>query len=216
MRAIVVAGGSTDPSDADLLTDADLVIAADGGAAWLRSVGRTPDRLVGDLDSVAASLVAELERAGVPVERHPADKDASDLELALEAVVAAGAGDVTILGALGGSRIDHQLANLLLLADPAWDERGVALRVVRGPVTVRALRGPGELAIQSPPGSGVTLLPVAGDALGVTSAGLGYPLRSDSLPLGRARGLSNVVTASRASVRLEFGTLLIIEGVDLT
>lgn len=215
MRAIVAAGGSTDPADADLLTDADLVIAADGGATWLRSAGRVPDRLVGDLDSVAPSLVAELEAAGVPVERHPADKDASDLELALEAAVAAGADDVTVLGALGGARIDHELANVLLLADPAWDDLGVALRIVQGSVTVRALRGPGEQAIQAPPGCGVTLLPVTGDALGVSSTGLGYPLCNDRLRLGRARGLSNVVTGSRASVRLDAGTLLIIEGVDL-
>ncbi len=216
MRAIVVADGSTDPSDTDLLTDADLVIAADGGAAWPWSMGRAPDRLVGDLDSIAPSLVAELQAAGVPVERHPAEKDASDLELALEAAVAAGATEVTLLGALGGERIDHALANVLLLADPAWGDRGIALRIVRGPVTVRALRGPGTLSLEAPVGAGVTLLPVAGDALDVTSSGLGYPLRNDSLRLGRARGLSNVVTASGASVRLGTGALLIIEGVDLS
>lgn len=216
MRAIVVADGSIDPSDTDLLTDADLVIAADGGATWPWSVGRAPDRLVGDLDSIAPSLVAELQAAGVPVERHPAEKDASDLELALEAAVAAGATEVTLLGALGGERIDHELANVLLLADPAWGDRGVVLRIVRGAVTVRALRGPGTLSLEAPLGAGVTLLPVAGDALDVTSTGLGYPLRNDSLRLGRARGLSNVVTAPGASVRLGTGTLLIIEGVDLT
>ncbi len=216
MRATVVAGGSIDPADANLLADAGLVVAADGGATWLASLGRAPDRLVGDLDSVAPSLVAELEGAGVPVERHPPGKDASDLELALDAAVAAGARDVTIMGALGGARIDHELAAVLLLADPAWEARGVALRIVRGDVTVRALRGPGSAAISAPAGSGVTLLPVGGDAAGVTTAGLRYPLTDEPLALGRARGLSNVVEGPGATVALTSGTLLIIEGVHLS
>lgn len=215
MRAIVVAGGSTDPTDANLLTDADLVVAADGGATWLASLARAPDRLVGDLDSVAPSLVAELEAAGVPVERHPPDKDASDLELALEAAVLAGARDVAIVGALAGERVDHELANVLLLADPGWEARGVALRIVRGAVTVRALRGPGSTTLSAPPGSGVTLLPVGGDALGVTTAGLRYPLAGEPLALGRARGLSNEVATPGATVALSDGILLIIEGVHL-
>lgn len=216
MRAIVVAGGSTDPTDADLLTDADLVIAADGGATWLASLRRAPDRLVGDLDSVSPTLVEELEATGVAVERHPAEKEASDLELALEAAVLAGASAITILGALGGERVDHELANVLLLADPAWKVRGVEPRIVRGRVVVRALHGPDELVLGAAVGDGVTLLPVAGDAVGITTAGLRYPLSDESLPLGRARGLSNVIEAPGASVTLATGSLLIIEGVDLS
>jgi thiamine pyrophosphokinase len=62
----------------------------------------------------------------------------------------------------------------------------------------------------------VTLLPVGGDALGVTTAGLRYPLAGEPLALGRARGLSNVVEGPRATVALTGGTLLIIEGVNLS
>ena len=212
MRAIVVAGGSPDPSDATLLTDVDLLVAADNGAAWLMAAGRTPDLLVGDLDSVDPALVDELERAGVTVERHPAAKDASDLELAVEAAVSAGATTVTILAALGGPRLDHELANLLLLADPGWERRGVEVGIVRGATTVRALHGPGSATLIGGRGGGATLLPVGGDALGVATAGLRYPLHDEPLRLGRARGLSNVIETSPAHVRLAAGTLLIIEG----
>jgi thiamine pyrophosphokinase len=212
MRAIVVAGGSTDPADATHLTDADLVVAADGGAAWLVAVGHTPDLLVGDMDSIPAALLEQLGRDGVTVERHRADKEASDLELALDASVRAGASELTILGALGGPRLDHELANLLLLADPGWAALGLIVRIVRGPTAVRALHGPGAASLTGLPGGGVTLLPVGGDALGVSTAGLRFPLNDEPLRMGRSRGLSNVVETSPARVALVSGTLLIIEG----
>jgi thiamine pyrophosphokinase len=211
VRAIVVAGGSCDPSDADLLTDADLVVAADGGARWLVTLPRMPDLLVGDLDSTPPVLVAELEAAGVPIERHPVDKDASDLELALAAAAKRGATEITVLGALHGERLDHELANLLALADPTWPAQEIAVGLVRGGTTVAALHGPGERELAGQPGDVVSLLPIGGDADGVTTRDLRYPLDGERLAFGLARGISNVVDGPRPSVRLGSGTLLIIE-----
>jgi thiamine pyrophosphokinase len=212
MRAIIAAGGSTDPADATHLTDADLVVAADGGAAWLVAAGRRPDLLVGDMDSIDGALLDAMETGGVTIERHAPDKEASDLELALDTAVGAGATEVTIVGALGGPRLDHELSNLLLLADRAWAGRLEELRIVRGTTSARALHGPGTASLAGPAGSGVTLLPVGGDAEGVSTHGLRFPLHDEPLRMGRSRGLSNVVDASPARVRLAAGTLLIIEG----
>jgi thiamine pyrophosphokinase len=78
MRVVIVASGEPDPADVGWLDGASLVIAADGGAGWLDRAGRRPDLLVGDLDSADASLVGRLTAAGARVERHPADKEASD------------------------------------------------------------------------------------------------------------------------------------------
>ena len=209
MRAIVVAGGDPDPGDASWLADADLLVAADSGACWLDELGVTPDLLVGDLDSIGEPLLERLSAAGVPIERHVAEKDESDAELALMRAVASGAETIVILGALSGKRLDHELANLLLLADPAWAGRD--LRIVRGATTVRALHGGASLELQARPGDVVTLLPVSGDAQGVTTDGLRYPLADDELRFGRSRGLSNVVERAGASVWLESGTLLVVE-----
>jgi thiamine pyrophosphokinase len=166
---------------------------------------------VGDLDSAAPDLVAELELAGVPVERHPVDKDDSDLELALAAAAARGATTITVLGALHGERLDHELANLLALADPAWSAAGIAVDVVRGGTTVAALHGPGERELGGQPGDIVSLLPVGGDADDVTTRDLRYALDGERLTFGLARGLSNAVDGPRPSVRLGSGTLLVIE-----
>lgn len=209
MRAVVVAGGEPAESDLRLMDGADLVIAADGGAAWLERCGIRPDLLVGDLDSVAPTLVDQLAAAGVPVERHPAAKDATDAELAVQRAVAAGADEIVVLGALGGDRLDHQLANLLFLADPELAARD--LRIVRGGIVARALHAGERRSLEGAPGSLVSLLPVGGDAVGVRTSGLRFPLDGEPLRLGRSRGLSNEVLQAPASVSLERGTLLIVE-----
>lgn len=209
MRVIVVASADLDPADVSWLDRADLVIAADGGAGSLDRLGRRPDRLVGDLDSVEPALAERLAEAGVVVERHPSDKDGSDTELAVEAALAAGATEVVLLGAFGGSRIDHELANVLLLADPSLSGRNV--RAVRAAAQVRALNGGGRIDLEGTVGATVTLLPVGGDATGVTTDGLRWRLEGATLPMGRSRGLSNEVVSTPASVRIEGGTLLVVE-----
>jgi thiamine pyrophosphokinase len=209
MKVVVVASGELGRSDAAWLADAELLIAADGGAGSLDRLGRRPDLLVGDLDSLAPADVERLVAAGTRVERHPVDKEASDTELSVEAAVAAGATRVMVLGAFGGHRFDHELANVLLLADPAL--AGHDVRAARDGTVVRALHGGGRLALDGVVGDLVTLLPVGGDAVGVTTHGLRWPLDDATLHIGRSRGLSNVVTAVPASVELAGGTLLVIE-----
>ena len=209
MRVVVVASGDLEDGDEQWLAAASAVYAADGGAVLLDRIGRAPDRLVGDLDSISDELLGRLSAAGVRVDRHPADKDASDTELAIEAAIEAGASEIVLLGATGGERLDHELANVLLLADPALAARDV--RIVRGATTVRVLHGGARLALAAEIGDVVSLLPIGGDAAGVSSSGLRWPLTVATLRLGRSRGLSNEVVAPPASVSLERGTLLVVE-----
>jgi thiamine pyrophosphokinase len=209
MRAVIVASGKLAGNDARWLDGADLVIAADGGAASTDALGRRPDLVVGDLDSAEPGLIERLEAAGTRIERHPADKDASDTELALGAARAAGATEVVVLGALGGPRLDHELANVLLIADP--DLRDWDVVIAHGATRVRALHGGAALTLAGEVGDRATLLPLAGDATGVTTDGLRWQLVDATLRMGRSRGLSNEVTVSPASVRLGRGTLIVVE-----
>jgi len=209
MKTVVVASGDLDPRDEAVLDGAGLVIAADGGAAALDRLGRQPDRLVGDLDSAEPGLVNRLAAGGTSVERHPTDKEASDAELALLEALEAGDGETVLLGAIGGDRLDHELANVLLLADPAM--LGRDLRIVHGSTTVRALRGGQRMLLAGATGDLVSLLPIGGDAEGVRAEGLRWSLDGERLGMGRSRGLSNEVLTAPASVTLETGTLLVVE-----
>lgn len=203
MHIVLVAHGhfANSPEERAALAQAARIIAADGGAEHVLAAGHVPHLVVGDLDSIDPATLARLEGLGVPVERHPARKDATDLELALGA--AAGATAITILGALGG-RPDHQWANVLLLAAcpcPA--------RILHGATSIHLLdaRRP-CLDLATSPGDTVSLIPLA-DAHGVTLAGLEYPLQDATLPLGSPRGVSNVALGDAATIALTAGRLLV-------
>jgi thiamine pyrophosphokinase len=187
----------------------DVVIAADGGAALAADLRLEIDEWVGDGDSIDPALLEELRSRGTPVTVAAADKDESDTELALRAAVERGATDITILGGLGGLRLDHALANVLLATAGALDQ--CAVRLLDDRTRVSLLRGPGRLQLDGRAGDTVSLLPLGGRVDGVTTTGLRYALDGEALEPGPARGLSNVRVVPTAVVEARSGRLLIVE-----
>lgn len=191
------------------LPDGAPVVAADGGVDAALALGLNVDVVVGDLDSSTAEGLAAAEAGGARVERHPPDKDATDLALALHtaAGLAGDGGDLVVLGVEGG-RFDHLLAGVLALADPALAAHRV--RAHLGGASVHVVHGPGEVALELVGGSTVTLVPVGGDAIGVRTSGLRYPLHGERLAAGTTRGVSNVADGDGVLVGLDAGTLLVV------
>ena len=191
------------------------VIAADGGARHADGLGLRIDRWVGDGDSLGEDGIAALIAAGVPVDRAAPDKDESDTELAVRAALARQPASIVLLGALGGPRLDHALANFTLLSMP--ELVGIDVRLVAPDARVRLLRGGddvgrhGIVELDGRVDDLVTLLPVGGDAEGLTTEGLAYPLVDEPLLEGHTRGLSNRRSAPVARVRLRRGRVLVIE-----
>ena len=212
MNALIVADGDMpDRADVDRLMapgGADLVVAADGGALKAQALGLVPDVVVGDSDSLPAAAADELRAAGVPVIVHPSAKDESDTELAVREALTRGATTLTVIGAFGGARLEHTIANLLLLAMPELAGRDA--RLADGASVVRLLEPGAALAIDGRQGDFVSLLPLAQRVEGVTTDGLEFPLRDEALTQGPARGLSNVMTSDSATVRLRAGRLLVV------
>lgn len=204
-RAVVFANGEPEAPDTvrALLRPEDQLIAADGGARHCLALGLTPHHVVGDLDSLTPGEVAALRQAGARLHPHPTAKDETDLELALGLAVETGAADILVLGALGG-RLDMLLANVLLLAHPALTAARVTLWSARQSTWL--IRPPGA-DIPGRAGDTLSLIPLAGDAHGVVTHGLAYPLRRETLTSGPARGVSNVLTGEPARVELESGLL---------
>jgi thiamine pyrophosphokinase len=184
----------------------DFIIAADGGARHGWALNLTPQLAVGDFDSLSGAELEKLEQAGVALKRFPRDKDETDLELALLEAARLGAEKICVFGALGG-RLDMTLANLQLLTHPALTHVSVEVRA--GAQTAWLLRPPGG-ALHGQVGDTVSLLPLGGAAGGITTHGLRYPLNGETLAVGPARGVSNVLTQLEAYVELRAGLLLII------
>lgn len=182
------------------------VLAADGGALNALKFGLAPQTIIGDLDSLSGEQVKEFSAAGAKILCFPTEKDETDLELALQWSVNKGASSIVILGALGG-RFDQTLANVYLLALPGL--QGIQIELVDGEQNIRLLR-PGTHNIEGRTGDTVSLIPLGEMARGITSGGLQYPLRDESLGFGPARGISNVMLCDSASLELHGGLLLII------
>ena len=173
------------------------------GADHALALDQRIDLAVGDFDSISAGGLATLERTGVRLERHPVDKDATDLELALDAAAALRPRRIVVVGGAGG-RLDHLLGELSLLAAAAY--RDVEIDALLGRATVHVVHS--ERVFAGRVGEVVSLLALHGPAHGVTTDGLAYPLRGETLQPGSTRGLSNVFAVSQARVALAGGVLL--------
>lgn len=206
-RAVIFANGEmSDPAAIrNLLRPDDWIVAADGGTLHASSCGVRPQLIIGDLDSLPHDMKAKLESQGTEFIVHPAAKDETDLELALLHVVAHGVRSVLLLGALGG-RLDQTLANIQLLARPELNL--LEIQVADGRQVAQLVWD--ELTVHGTAGDLVSLIPLGGDARGVSTSGLRWPLKGETLYFGRARGVSNEMVDDEAQIRLTAGKLLCI------
>jgi thiamine pyrophosphokinase len=202
LDVVVVASG---PGPEVAVPPTRTVIAADGGLLRARALNLAVDEVVGDLDSTPPEALAEAESTGARTVRHPQAKDATDLELALGEAVALGASRVLIVASAEG-RLDHLLGSLLLLASERY--AALELDALVGDALVHVVRH--ERRLDGSAGELLTLLPLGGPAIGVTTEGLEYPLAGETLEPGTTRGVSNVFTGTVARVTLDSGVLLAI------
>ena len=210
ITACIVAGGRvTDgPRVRAVLNDASLIIAADRGIRACMDLDATPRLCIGDFDSVSPDDLQRARALGWPIEEHPAEKAATDGELALEAALKYGATRITILGALeGADRVDHAIANVLLLARE--DLRQLDVRLVDEMREAFLIRGGEASAVTGDRGDFVSLLPLSGQDAVVSTWGLKYDLTGVALAHGATRGMSNELVWGRAEIHVAVGQLLI-------
>ncbi|NOR24907.1 MAG: thiamine diphosphokinase [Desulforhopalus sp.] len=207
MITVIIANGTLDhsPNLDALLEQADLLIAADGGANHCAELSITPDILLGDLDSINPAILATYESGGVAIHRFPRRKDATDLELALDLAIEKGARAIWLIGTLGG-RWDMSLANIMLAASDKY--KGQKIFLLGQDCSMRIMH-PGKVyTINSTPGQKVSFLPLKSDVHGVTLSGFEYPLTHHTIPFGSSLGVSNILKNNRATVQHTEGVLL--------
>lgn len=201
-----VGGGAPDPRLVDRLPRHALVVAADSGLDLARRLGHRVDIAVGDFDSVSPGELDRAAAEGVTIERHPVDKDATDLELAIERALAEGADEIVVVGGDEG-RLDHTLGNVLVLASDAF--AAATLSAVLGRAVLHVVRD--RALLRGDVGELVTLLATHGPASGVSTSGLRYELRDAELAPGSSRGVSNQLLGPEASVEVGAGVVVTVQ-----
>lgn len=209
LTVLVVLNGDIDSAFlARQLVTADRVVAADGGAGAVTAAGGACDVIVGDGDSLdeAGFASARVANPDVEIRRFPTAKDATDAELALRTALEADPERIVVVGAFGGARLDHELATVMLLANPRWRDLDVVLADGRREIRLVTERA----EIQGRAGDFVTLLAVGGPVRNIHSRGLRYELAGHELELGTSLGVSNELAEPRASLEVGSGMLLLV------
>lgn len=217
MNCIVIAGGRLDPARTQtwhrhihrLLKTADLIVAADSGAGHLKKNGYLPHVIVGDLDSIDPDTLHFYQKNKIPVLSYPRRKNRTDMELCLDYAQKKGATHITMLGATG-TRLDHTLANILLLVPLA--DAGIHVRLMDAHNEICVVKD--RLELTGNPGDLVSLIPLTPAVTGVTLTGLAYPLRNHTLKMGATLGISNYFSESVACISMASGILLVIRSMD--
>lgn len=179
----------------------DFVIAADAGLKWLEKIGRTPDMILGDFDSLG--YIPD----GNEVLLHPVHKDDTDSMLAMREAIDRGYRDFVFHGCTGGARFDHTVANMQTLAWAA--EHGVRAAMYAQGYTIEAIHN-SALSFDCRYEGDVSVFAHGGSAKGVWLSGLTYPLYNAELSSSLPLGVSNSFIGKKAAVRVNDGTLIVI------
>ena len=209
VAAVVIGGGPVRVPDDDEARRFDVVVAADSGLDVALAAGLHPTHLVGDLDSISGAGTEWAVAHGVPIEQHPADKDATDTALALAHARQLGATEIVLFGGVGIDRFDHLLGTVAALGDPGL--AGVpTLTAHLGASTLHVVHPGHTVALDLGTGAVFSLLALHGDCTGIELTGARWPLADADLPGGSTRGVSNTAVGSPVRVAITTGVLTVV------
>lgn len=192
-----------------LADKASLIIGVDGGTQQAIDAGLRVDLVLGDLDSLKTEVVQKLKGEGQTQFRtFAAEKDWTDTELALQEVLRYQPAAVTVASGVG-NRLDHSLANLLLLAKYAPYFSALDLITVSGSVYYLCSSRP-ALDLWLEPGQLFSVIALGFAVSGVTIINARYPLYEVELPFGSTLGISNIAVAAPVRIGLATGTCVVI------
>ena len=191
MRVAILANGEP-PRHAvprAAFAEADLLVACDGALAAARALGREPDYVVGDGDSLPPADRAALGTRFISVPEQDTNDLCKAFRFALSLPRPGNALSIVLLG-VTGLREDHALANIFHLLD--FTEEVPDTTILTDAGTFVAVRE--EQTFPCRPGDAVSVFAPLPDTH-VTSRGLAWPLDGvDLSPLWR--GTLNRTTAS--------------------
>lgn len=216
MRIAIVTGGAIEDIGwlKARLSDYERIIAVDRGLDAFESIEISPDYIIGDFDSYEGQANFELRYPEASVMTFDAEKDWTDTELALNKALELCESQpeesvIDVFGAFGG-RVDHMLANIMLLA--STKEKYPRVRALDPYNEVERLL-PGTYEIERCENVYVSVLSV--DTLAMVSLH-GFEYDGDALELRRSGtlGISNKLREKVGSIVVHTGQVFLMRCRD--
>jgi thiamine pyrophosphokinase len=182
-----------------------LIIVCDGGVRHVQQLGIKPDVIIGDMDSIEPAQLANYSAQGVKIIKYPANKDFTDTELALDYALNLKPTAIYIWGAQGG-RLDHTLANVLLLRK--GQKAGIKTCLIDEYCEVFVIDQ--EAAFSGAEGQTVSVIALTPKVEGLSLSGFVYPLKDAVLTMGESLGMSNIIDEAHTKISVRAGNLLVI------
>lgn len=201
--ALIIGNGPDMPASHPLVAEDTLIICADGGYNWAKKWGLVPHLLIGDFDSLQMAAWNTSFIDGIPTLRFPVEKDETDLELSVKHVLGLGITQITLVGAWGGS-IGHSLGNLEVLYRLGM--YGIDVCLITSNAKVYLVNG--ELELQLPINTTVSLIALSEQASQVTTKGLYYALDNADIAKGNTLTISNKTIAPSILIKCGEGILI--------
>ncbi|TCP69761.1 thiamine diphosphokinase [Baia soyae] len=212
-RVVVIAGGEVTQEDLHHIRPDDFLITADAGIEPLLDLGMNPHLAVGDFDTAGEEYLSKLEDLQISYRTLPSEKDVTDTHFALEEAIKLQPNEILLLGALGGARFDHALANLYLLEWLATTT-SIPCTLVAGKNQICLLIGPTTICVTKGDTRYISLLPCSSQVVGVTLKGFRYPLNDATLTRGLSLGVSNEITQESGEITIHSGKCFCIQSAD--
>ena len=199
-RAVIFAGAPLSDHSFFTAYEGDYYICADRGYLMAKALGIRPDILLGDFDSLGEPIPS-----GIPYMQFPAEKDETDLQLAIDHAISRGFAEVYVLGAFGG-RVDHFLGNIALMR---WAlSRGAVVIMENADTFMRLVEG--EAVFPKRENRYFSVIPFFGDAV-VSISGTKYTAERAKIALGDTLGISNEITEAAAKITVHEGCALVLQ-----
>ncbi|UHP09297.1 thiamine diphosphokinase [Listeria marthii] len=182
---IMVGGPASEIPDLAQYTNAEISwVGVDRGAKRLLDRGIIPTIAMGDFDSLTTEELADLKTKVDEVLEFPAEKDETDTEIGLSWAMEQEPDKIRIFGATGG-RLDHLLANLMMLTKPRFLAAVPVVELIDRYNYIK-MYTPGNYRIEKLADKKYVAFTTMKDVTGLTLKGFAYPLDNATYPVGSA------------------------------
>lgn len=209
MNVAIVANGDLDERLLSDIGSADFVIGVDRGAYWLLQHGVIPQIAMGDFDSTSVRELGIIKRKVHDIRAFPSEKDATDLELAIDHAISRKPKEVIIYGAVG-SRFDHTLIAVNLLEKLLQKNIEAKMRDQYNELFLLQSR---RTIYKSPKYKYASVVAYSPKAV-VTLRGVLYPVTKHIFYRNSSLGVSNKIVGKQAEIIVHSGIVLVIQSRD--